>query len=146
MSASGFSDLLASQLPQGLATHARELLGIQATLERVLPAALAGHVRVMQRESGVLSLACDSGASASRLRHQTDALIADLAKNGVTISSVRVSVNPELLPRYVHPVEKTGLPAAALDGLAHLSDDIEDGPLKEALSRLLSHHAPRRRE
>lgn len=146
MSASSLSDLLASQLPQGLATHARELLGIQAALDRVLPAALAGHVRVMQRESGLLSLACDSGASASRLRHQTDALIAGLAKNGLTITNVRVSVNPELLPRYVHPVEKTGLPPAALDRLAHLSNDIEDGPLKEALSRLLSHHAPRRPE
>jgi len=146
MSASSLSDLLASQLPQGLATHARELLGIQAALDRVLPAALAGHVRVMQQESGLLSLACDSGASASRLRHQTDALIAGLAKNGLTITNVRVSVNPELLPRYVHPVEKAGLPRAALDGLAHLSDDIEDGPLKEALSRLLSHHAPRRPE
>ncbi|MBI1285031.1 MAG: DUF721 domain-containing protein [Thiobacillus sp.] len=146
MSASSLSDLLASQLPQGLATHARELLGIQAALDRVLPAALAGHVRVMQRESGLLSLACDSGASASRLRHQTDALIAGLAKNGLTISNVRVSVNPELLPRYVHPVEKAGLPRAALDGLAHLSNDIEDGPLKEALSRLLSHHEPGRPE
>jgi hypothetical protein len=146
VSASSLSDLLASQLPQGLATHVRELLGIQTALERVLPAALAGHVRVMQRENGVLSLACDSGASASRLRHQTDALIVGLASNGVTISNVRVSVNPELLPRYVHPVEKAGLPPAALDGLALLNADIEDGPLKEALSRLLRHHAPKRRE
>ncbi len=146
MSTSSLSDLLASQLPQGLAKHAKELLGIQAVLARVLPTALAGHVRVMQRESGVLSLACDSGASASRLRHLTDALIAGLARNGVTISSVRVSVNPELLPRYVHPVEKNGLPPAALDDLAHLNADIEDGPLKEALSRLLLHHATKRHE
>jgi hypothetical protein len=146
VSASSLSDLLASQLPQGLATHARELLGIQAALDRVLPAALAGHVRVMQRENGVLSLACASGASASRLRHQTDALIAALARHGVMISSVRVSVNPELLPRYVHPVERTGLPPAALDKLAHLNADIEEGPMKEALSRLLRHHAPKRRE
>jgi hypothetical protein len=53
---------------------------------------------------------------------------------------VRVSVNPELMARYVHPVEKTGLPPAALDGLAHLNAEIEEGPLKEALDRLLRHH------
>lgn len=146
MSASSLSDLLANQLPQGLAAHAKALLGTQGMLDRALPAALAGHVRVMQLENGALSLACGSGAVASRLRNQTDALMASLGKHGVAVTSVRVSVNPELLARYVHPVEKAGLPATALEGLAHLNADIEDGPLKEALSRLLRHHAPKRQE
>jgi hypothetical protein len=144
MSATSLADLLASQLPHGLATRARALLGTQAALDRALPAALAGHVRVMQLENAVLSLACDSGAVASRLRHQTDVLMASLGKQGIMVTSVRASVNPELLARYTHPVEKTGLPPAALDGLADLNAGIEDGPLKEALTRLLRHHAPRR--
>ncbi|MFO7542153.1 MAG: DUF721 domain-containing protein [Thiobacillus sp.] len=144
MSASSLSDLLASQLPHGLAVHARALLKTQAALDRALPAALAGHVRVMQLENGVLSLACDSGAVASRLRHQTDALLASLGKQGVAATVVHVSVNPALQARYVHPVEKTGLPPAALDGLAHLKADIEEGPLKDALDRLLRHHTPGR--
>jgi hypothetical protein len=140
MSASSLADLLASQLPNGLAARARALLGTQAALERALPAALAGHVRVMQLENGVLSLACDSGAVASRLRQQSDALLAKLAKHGVNASAARVSVNPELLARYVHPVETAGLPSSALEGLAHLNAEIEDGPLKQALDRLLRHH------
>lgn len=144
MSASSLADLLASHLPNSLAVRARALLNTQAALERALPAALAGHVRVMQLENAVLSLACDSGAVASRLRHQSDALIASLSKQGIVATAVRVSVNPELLARYVHPVDKAGLPSSALDGLAHLSVDIEDGPLKDALTRLLRHHAPNR--
>ena len=140
MSASSLSDLLASQLPHGLAVHAKALLKTQAALDRALPAALSGHVRVMQLENSVLSLACDSGAVASRLRHQTDALMASLGKQGVAVTAVRVSVNPDLLARYTHPVEKTGLPPAALDGLAHLNAEIEDGPLKDALEHLLRHH------
>jgi hypothetical protein len=140
MSASSLSDLLASQLPQGLATHARELLKTQGALDRTLPAALAGHVRVMQLQNAVLSLACDSGACASRLRHQSDALLAGLARNGFAVTSMRVSVNPDLLPRYTHPVEKAGVPPAALDSLAHLNAEIEDGPLKDALDHLLRHH------
>ncbi|OJW77899.1 DUF721 domain-containing protein [Thiobacillus sp. 65-1402] len=140
MSAASLADLLASQLPAGLAVRARALLDAQAALERVLPAALAGHVRVMQLENAVLSLACDSGTVASRLRQQTDALLAGLGKRGIAAAAVRVSVNPALLARYVHPVEKTGLPPAALDGLAHLNAEIEDGPLKDALDRLLRHH------
>lgn len=140
MSANSLADLLASQLPNGLAVRARVLLGTQAALDRALPAALSGHVRVMQLENGLLSLACDSGAIASRLRHQTDALIAKLGKHGIMATSLRVSVNPELLPRYVHPVEKTGLPATALAGLSHLNAGIEDGPLKDALEKLLQHH------
>jgi len=140
MSTASLADLLASQLPSGLAVRARALLNTQAALERALPAALAGHVRVMQLENAVLSLACDSGAVASRLRQQTDALLASLGKQGITASSVRISVNPELRARYVYPVEKAGLPATALEGLAHLNAEIEDGPLKDALSHLLQHH------
>jgi len=140
MSTSSLSDLLASQLPHGLAVRARALLNTQAALDRALPAALAGHVRVMQLENGLLSLACDSGAVASRLRHQTDAVMASLGKHEIVVTAVRISVNPELLARYVHPVEKTGLPPAALDGLAHLTAEIEEGPLKDALDRLLHHH------
>lgn len=140
MSASSLADLLASQLPNNLAVRARALLSTQAALERVLPAALAGHVRVMQLDNGILSLACDSGAVASRLRQLSDALIAGMGKRSIEVSTVRVSVNPELLARYVHPVEKKGLPPAALEGLAHLNAEIEDGPLKDALGRLLQHH------
>ena len=140
MSTSSLSDLLASQLPQGVAAHARALLGTQRQLDRALPASLAGHVRVMQLENGLLSLACGSGAVAGRLRHQTDALMASLVKQGVDVTSVRVNVNPELLARYIHPVEKHGLPPSALEGLAQLNADIEEGPLKEALARLLRHH------
>lgn len=140
MSASSLADLLASQLPNNLAVRARALLSTQAVLERVLPAALAGHVRVMQLDNGILSLACDSGAVASRLRQLSDALIAGMGKRSIEVSTVRVSVNPELLARYVHPVEKKGLPPAALEGLAHLNAEIEDGPLKDALGRLLQHH------
>jgi len=140
MSAASLADLLASQLPSGLAVRARALLDAQTALEHALPAALAGHVRVMQLENAILSLACDSGAVASRLRQQTDALLASLGERGIAATAVRVSVNPELLARYVHPVEKTGLPPAALDGLALLNAEIEDGPLKDALDRLLRHH------
>lgn len=140
MSASSLSDLLASQLPAGLALRARTLLKVQAEVDRALPAALAGHVRVMQLENGVLSLGCDSGAAASRLRHQTDVLLAGLAQRGIAAASVKTRVNPELSARFQPPVEKRGVPAAALEGLAHLNADIEPGPLKDALARLLRHH------
>jgi hypothetical protein len=141
MSAASLADLLASQLPHGLAVRARSLLATQAALERALPAALSGHVRVMQLENAVLSLACDSGAVASRLRQQSDALMASLGKREIVVTAVKISVNPELLARYIHPVEKHGLPATALDNLAHLNAEIEEGPLKEALDRLLRHHS-----
>lgn len=134
------ADLLAQQLPHGLAVRAHALLKAQAALDAALPAALAGHVRVMLLENGVLSLACDSGAVAGRLRHQTDALIQRLNTLSYPVSSVRVSVNPELGARYTPPIEKTGLPSAALSDLAQLSDAIEVGPLKEALDQLLRHH------
>lgn len=140
MSASSLSELLASQLPATLRARARALIELQDRLDRSLPAALAGHVRVLQLAEGQLRLACDSGAVASRLRHLSESLVADLSTRGVAVSSLRVSVNPELLASAPPPLAKPGLPASALDSLAQLGEDIAEGPLKQALGRLLQHH------
>jgi hypothetical protein len=140
VSASSLADLLASQLPQAVLAHAQTLMRVQAALDRCLPPALVGSVRVAQLNAGNLLLACDSGAVASRLRHQTRALAADLAQRGLIVDHVRVNVQPELLPPTPHVVAKPGLPASALDSLATLNGGIEDGPLKQALDQLLQHH------
>ncbi|HQT01331.1 DUF721 domain-containing protein [Acidovorax sp.] len=144
MSAESLGDLLARQMPAGVATRAQALLKLQAALDRALPAALAGHVRVRTLDAGLLSLACASGAQASRLKQQTDSLIAALASRGAAVDSVRVSVDPALLAPYAPPADKPGLPPAALDGLAQLETGMEEGPLKDALARLLRHHRPGR--
>jgi hypothetical protein len=144
MSAASLPELLARGLPAGVAARAQALLRVQAALDRALPAALAGHVRVMQLEQRTLALACDSGAVASRLRHDGTALVEKLDRLGVGVDRLRVGVDPGLLARHAPPVDKPGVPAAALDGLAQLNASIEDGPLKEALTRLLRHHAARR--
>jgi hypothetical protein len=140
MSASSLSELLASQLPATLRERAQALIQLQDRVDRSLPAALTGHVRVLQLAEGQLRLACDSGAVASRLRHLSESLIADLAARGVAVKSLRVGVNPELLATSTPPVAKAGLPASALASLAQLGDDIDEGPLKQALGRLLRHH------
>jgi hypothetical protein len=140
MSASSLADLLARQLPPALLAHAQDLMRVQAALDRCLPPALAGSVWVAQLDAGNLHLACDSGACASRLRHQTRALADELARRGLIVDHVRVSVQPDLRPYPVPPPAKPGLPASALDSLAALNGGIEDGPLKQALDRLLSHH------
>jgi len=139
MNAASLAELLAGSLPHGLAARAQALLRLQGALDRALPAALTGHVRVRGLDAGVLTLACASGAVASRLRQQADALAARLETQGV--AQVRIAVDPNLSARYAPPVEKTGLPPRALDDLAQLNAGIEDGPLKDALTRLLRHHA-----
>ena len=139
MSAATLADLLARGLPHGLATRAQALLQLQDALDRALPAALTGQVRVRGLEAGVLALACASGAVAGRLRQQADALAARLETRGVR--QVRIAVDPDLTARYAPPVEKAGLPPRAIEDLARLNADIEDGPLKDALTRLLRHHA-----
>ena len=140
MSASSLSDLLATQLPAALLARAQVLLRAQSALERCLPPALAGSVWVAQLDHGNLHLACDSGAVAARLRHQTRTLAVELSQRGLIVDHVRVSVQPELLPTLPVVVDKPGLPASALTSLAQLNTEIEDGPLKQALSQLLSHH------
>lgn len=140
MSAASLSEMLATQLPAPLLARAQVLLRAQAALERSLPPALAGSVWVAQLEKGNLHLACNSGAVAARLRHQTRALAGELSRRGLIVDHVRVSVQPEFQPNPPVVVDKPGLPATALTSLAQLNTEIEDGPLKEALGRLLSHH------
>jgi len=139
MNAASLAELLAGSLPHGLTARAQALLRLQGALDRALPAALTGHVRVRGLDAGVLALACASGAVASRLRHQADALAARLEAQGV--ARVRITVDPNLSAHYAPPAEKAGLPPRALDDLAQLNAGIEDGPLKDALTRLLRHHA-----
>lgn len=140
MSASSLSDLLAGQLPAALANHARTLLHAQSVLERLLPPSLIGHVRVMQIDNQQLSLACDSGAVASRLRHDSTVLLERLALQRVPVTRLRVAVDPALAARYVPPAEKQGVPSAALDSLDRLEAGLDAGPLKDALARLVRHH------
>lgn len=146
MSAHSLSQLLATQLPAQLLARAQILLKVQATLDRQLDASLIGHVRVAQLENGNLRLACDSGAVASRLRHQTGKLAADLNRRGLPVDHVRVSVNPEYLVCTPPAPSKHGLSQAALDELSRLDATIEDGPLKQALDQLLRHHRPARQD
>ena len=140
MSASSLADMLATQLPAPLLARAKMLLRAQAAIERCLPPALAGSVWVAQLDKGNLHLACDSGAVATRLRNQTRALATELSQHGLIVDHVRVSVQPEFQPSPPVVVNKPGLPTTALTSLAQLNTEIEDGPLKQALDRLLSHH------
>jgi hypothetical protein len=140
MSAHSLSDLLATRLPAQLLARAQTLLKVQGALDRQLDASLAGHVRVAQLENGNLHLACDSGAVASRLRHQTGKLAADLNRCVLPVDHVRVSVNPGYVVYTPPAPAKHGLPQAALDALSRLDAGIEDGPLKQALDQLLRHH------
>ena len=132
--------MLATQLPASLLARAKILLRAQAAIEHCLPRALAGSVWVAQLDKGNLHLACDSGAVATRLRNQTRALATELSQHGLIVDHVRVSVQPEFQPSPPVVVNKPGLPTTALTSLAQLNTEIEDGPLKQALDRLLSHH------
>ena len=132
--------MLATQLPASLLARAKILLRAQAAIEHCLPPALAGSVWVAQLDKGNLHLACDSGAVATRLRNQTRALATELSQHGLIVDHVRVSVQPEFQPSPPVVVNKPGLPTTALTSLAQLNTEIEDGPLKQALDRLLSHH------
>ena len=65
MSAESLADLLARQMPAGVATRAQGLLRLQAALDRALPAALAGLAQLqIGIEDGPLK-----DALANLLRH-----------------------------------------------------------------------------
>ena len=118
---------------------ARRLLAWQAAVDRALPGELRGAVVVAGWRDGMLMLACGSGAAASRLRQLAPRLIKTLAEAG-DVQDLRVRVVPHL--QLARPVKAARRPLSdrALGELEQASQDLDDGPLRAALQRMVRRH------
>jgi hypothetical protein len=133
--------------------QAYHFLGGHETLEQALaldrmrrhllaaaPKGLAHAWRLGSLEGDVLSVYCDNGAVATRLRLAGPALIRLLQESGFAVRDIRFRVT--LLARKSPTREKCArLSPAACEAMLQLHANIADGPLKQALGRLLRRHA-----
>jgi hypothetical protein len=125
--------------PQLAAWDARRRRGMALTIaiRRELPRQLATRVRVVDAQNATLEIVADSGAVAAAVRQRLPAVHAQLVRDGVEFTGIRVRVqvraDVELTPKSVsNPMHKS-----SADALSRLASSLEPGPLKASLDRLL---------
>ena len=125
-----------------LSTQVQVLLALQRIWETVAPANLAGVSHIGKNDAGEITIYCDNGAVATKLRQLLPTLAEALRGKGVAVANLQVKVRAQALPVQMRAPHKREIGRAGLDNIARLSDELEVGELKSALDHLLARHRP----
>lgn len=123
-----------------LALAAQQLNSISRIWETVAPIGLALFCRVGRLDDGVLTLLADNGAIASKIKQQLPSLLDKFQQRGGEITGIRIDVQVKIpLPERTTP-PKQAISPKSLASLERLDAELEESPLKEALTNLIKHH------
>jgi len=122
---------------RALAAEARQLTELQQALLKAAPPALAQSCRVSAVRGDILILLADNAAVASKLKQLTTRLLTSFRKQGFKATSIQIRVQVERpwASPAPEPRQKK-LSAETLENLEKLAKEIEDSPLKQALSTM----------
>lgn len=123
-----------------LALAAQRLNAISRIWETVAPIGLARSCRVGRLDDGVLTLLADNGAIASKIKQQLPSLLEKLQQRGSEITGIRVDVQVKIPSPERASAPKQGISQQSLANLEKLDNELEDSPLKEALTNLIKRH------
>ena len=125
-------------------TAARTLLALESAIQKTLPPGLAQACRVARMENRHVTLAVPSPAYAARLRQLAPRTVASLANSGWNLTEIQVKVQASLMQSGTKlPQTKQSIPldTRALDAFRDLHENLQPGPLADAVARLMKHHA-----
>ena len=123
-----------------LALAAQRLNSISRIWETVAPIGLALFCRVGRLDDGVLTLFADNGAIASKIKQQLPSLLEKLQQRGSEITGIRIEVQVKIPSPVAPPLSKLTISQQSLGSLQRLDAELEESPLKEALTNLIKHH------
>jgi hypothetical protein len=123
-----------------LKSHVNEIMRWQRIWSTIVPKGLTEVSRIGQIQADSISIYCDNGAAAAKLRQLTPSISAAFAKHGIINPTILVKVRTNAIPQREHVVHKPDLSKVAITEIARLTQDIEEGELKTALEKLLSKH------
>lgn len=115
--------------------EAQRMAELQRRFAGVVPPAVARACRVASIQGDTAHVYCANGAAASRVRAQGKGVARVLGSPEAAVNAVKVKVRadwnlPERPP-------KSDFPQPALNAFRDLDQALPDGPLKEAVERLL---------
>ena len=115
----------------------------------MLPDGLGSACQVVRLEDGCLTLAVPNASYATKLRQMSPRLANGLAQQGWNINEIKVRIQADIYgpAPYTPPArESTPLDAQALQAFTELHDQLQPGPLADAVARLLKHHGSSKNE
>lgn len=117
--------------------HARLLLKLSRCFEAIAPNAFRHTARVANYKSGKIIIHTDNGAVASKIRQMSQRLCSELSKGGTQCTDMEVKVQPrETLYQSTSSTPKL-ISNNACETLRTTSEKLPEGPLREALARLI---------
>ncbi|UOD50846.1 DciA family protein [Orrella daihaiensis] len=121
---------------------AQRLLALQDAISKELPAAMRKGFAVAQIKGSELTLIADHSALAAKLRQLQPTLLKSIQAAGwnAEILKIKVATRPNTPPatqarKAARPLDETDL-----NHFDALSSQLQEGPLADAVKRLLSHH------
>jgi hypothetical protein len=121
---------------KGLRTEIQRLEKAQRALNRALPAELTASSRVCRLAHLTLDVVAESGAVAAKLRQLTPRLLMALKKQGVEVTTIRITAQAGRPTAIKAHREARAVSPEAARSLEELAGSLPPSPLKTALRRL----------
>jgi len=120
-----------------LTERSQKLIQLNSVLQKVLPKQLYGRCRLANITKNSLVIQTDTAQYASLLRFDAPRICKAMNEHlAHQVTRLSVKVNANIRFRAAAPKVERKLSSSAAQSLQQVADDIEDGPLKSALSRL----------
>jgi len=124
---------------------ARRYMQIRHALINALPDGLGQICQVVKLDAACLTIAVPNGAHAAKLRQLAPRLADTLARAGWNVDEIKIRVLAGSCapPPYCPPAkEAIPLDGQALQAFSALGEQLQPGPLADAVARLIKHHGP----
>jgi hypothetical protein len=125
---------------EAIRMRAQRIAALQQVYFATVPKELAQSSTVGYETQGTLVLLATSGVVAARLRHLAPRLLLTIRKQFAEVKTIRIEVQLVRGTRQpVPPIRRVG--ATGLSSLKELEAGLGDGPLRDALRRLIRREA-----
>ncbi|MDB2705336.1 DUF721 domain-containing protein [Pseudomonadota bacterium] len=129
-----------SQLSK-LSQRVQQLEQLNVILKQVMPPQFSDHCHLANVNEHTLVIHTDNASYASLLRFQAPTLCSALSKHlPQIVNKIDVRVRPKNTSSSISKPASLVLSDDAAISLQQTAESIEEGPLKEALTRLSQHH------
>lgn len=121
-----------------LKTHVNEIMRWQNIWRGIVPTGLSEVSRIGQILPDSISIYCDNGAAAAKIRQLTPSISLAFAKHGIINATILVKVRTNAIPQREREIHKSDMSAVAIDEIQRFTLDLEEGELRTALEKLIS--------
>jgi hypothetical protein len=130
---------------RSLTQATRHIAELQQVLMDIAPPELTQACRVKQLRDGTLTLLAENAAIAAKLKQLAARLLTSYQKQGVEVTAIRIEVQvKEAATAPAAKREPKRLSIETIENLEGLAGQLEDSPLKQALTTMAARQRDRK--